>query len=81
MKENIYRKWKIKYPDIFEGEQVSLRKAGDVLNVYNSLKNDLKALKALGIENYGTDIKEILDPNWLKKERKAKLDKINGKDS
>ena len=79
--ENKFEKWKIKYPDIFEGNQVSLHRAGNMFNVYNLLKkdNDLQLLQILGIEDFGEDIKFILEPNRLKRIRREKLDKINGK--
>ncbi len=77
---NIHRKikWQDKYPDIFDGWQVSLNKVGPIFEIYNKLRKngDIKTLKLFGLQDFGEDIKEILDPNWLKKERKAKLKKI-----
>ena len=70
------RKWYKKYPDIYDGYQISLKFLGQHLEIYNHLKNNLKELKILGLEDFGVDIKSICDPNWLKKERREKLKKI-----
>lgn len=32
--------YKNKYPDIFDGDQISLYKVGDILNIYNFLEKD-----------------------------------------
>ncbi len=72
-----HQKWKIKYPDIYDGEQISIHKLAQLLEIYNTNKNDINTLEILGLVDFYTDVKNICDPNWLKHERLKKLIKIS----
>lgn len=68
--------WKNKYPSIFNDDYlISLTRIGNLLQICNTMNTE--ELKILGLEDFKQDVKKILNPNWLKTERKEKLKKIN----
>lgn len=70
------KQWKTKYPSIYtDNELISLTRIGDLLVLCNNLNTE--ELKILKLEDFKQDVKKILDPDWLKTERKQKLEKIN----
>lgn len=66
-----------KYPSLYDGDIMLLEKAGALADIYNKYKNNKKMLKNMGLIDFGVDLKDMLDPNWLKKERKQKIHKLN----
>lgn len=66
---------KNKYPDIFDGNSISLKEVGNRLNLVNSIGNDIITLNLLGLENFKSDIRYIFGD--IKNERKQKLKKLN----
>jgi len=69
--------FKEKYPEIVDGDSISLRYFGDMVNIYNKLKKDgdVVTIHLLGLEQMISDFKYITRP-----ERVKKLERILGND-
>lgn len=63
-----------KYPNIFDGNLISLSKVGNILQISEQFKNDKQTLQLLKLENFKTDIAYIFGD--IKRTRKYKLLKL-----